>query len=234
MTSLEVDSVSQILKEYTRMDFIRFYTQLLKITKSYERGAVVAVYSSITAALVNKSDLCYMKAPDLLDIISSSPEKVSIARSMLETYNPEKEIIIVTAVLDSSIKGIMKMDFRGCFTNVKSKLALYANYMNIVLFEEDICKEALFEMASNGIPTDPTYEVNSIRLDSSDPYDSRNRCDRPGCSIRSYALKLCAGCKDALYCNKNCQAMDWVSHKPYCAEIKIIKKEMRAKLASKS
>lgn len=46
--------------------------------------------------------------------------------------------------------------------------------------------------------------------------DGIPRCDYEGCRAENDDLKRCKKCKNAVYCNRTCQAKDWKHHKQYC------------------
>jgi len=44
-------------------------------------------------------------------------------------------------------------------------------------------------------------------------------CSFCGCDGLITALKRCSRCKKNLYCSRNCQSLQWGSHKKYCLKV---------------
>ena len=69
----------------------------------------------------------------------------------------------------------------------------------------------------NKLSAEATVEHSSISVDKC--YDSESVCTRCLKKGSLTALRRCTGCKSSSYCSKDCQRLDWPSHKQLCKSI---------------
>ena len=69
----------------------------------------------------------------------------------------------------------------------------------------------------NKLSAEAAVEHSSISVDKC--YDSEIVCTRCLKKGSLTALRRCTGCKSSSYCSKDCQRLDWPSHKQLCKSI---------------
>ena len=83
--------------------------------------------------------------------------------------------------------------------------------------ERDCSNTAQVQSELNRLSAEAAEEHPSILVDNSE--DSEVVCARCLKKGKGTELRRCAGCKSFSYCSKDCQRLDWPSHKQLCKSI---------------
>ena len=108
----------------------------------------------------------------------------------------------------------------GEFATIASVIQALFIYFSTKMFEGDIVNTlftAQVQSDLNKLPAEAAVEHSSISVDTC--YDSKFVCTRCLKKGSMTALRRCTGCKSSSYCSKDCQRLDWPSHKQLCKSI---------------